>query len=200
MKNEINNLANRIVELQHSYTIGWQEDDNKTRPTDVFEALVVDQHKRNFDLWLEEDKAREPDASDASIAKVKRNIDKLNQKRNDMITELDLILEKSFFPNQAEDLPWNSETAGSIIDRLSIASLKVFYMNEQTKRDDASEQHIETCHQKVNKLQHQKQDLATALQTFFNDIAAGRKQNKLYRQFKMYNDPTLNPKIYGKKK
>lgn len=199
MNNQVSNLAEKVIELQHQYTIAWQDDNNAARPQDAFEALVVDQHKRNFDLWLEEDKAREPDVSDASIAQVKRSIDKLNQQRNDMVTELDIMLEEQYLPNQDEDLPWNSETAGSIIDRLSIASLKVFYMNAQTERDDASDEHIETCKQKVYKLQVQRQDLAAALQAFLDDIQAGKKQNKLYRQFKMYNDPTLNPKIYGKK-
>ena len=199
MNNQVNNLAKIIIDLQHQYTTEWHGAADSARPTNEFEALVVEQHKRNFDLWHQEDKAREPDVSDASIAQVKRNIDKLNQQRNDMVTELDLMLEKVFLPNQDEDLPWNSETAGSIIDRLSIASLKVFYMQAQTERDDASAEHIEKCKQKTYELGIQREDLATALQVFLNDIANGKKQNKLYRQFKMYNDPTLNPKIYGKK-
>ena len=134
MKNQIENLAGRIVELQHQYTVEWHVDDNAERPSDKFAALVVAQHKENFDLWHQEDKAREPGVSDASIAQVKRNIDKLNQKRNDMIVELDLAFEKNFFSQLDNgDLPWNSETAGSIIDRLSIASLKVFICRNKPK-------------------------------------------------------------------
>ncbi|MGH1541874.1 MAG: DUF4254 domain-containing protein [Arenicella sp.] len=194
------NLAQTIIELQHQFTIEWHDNDDAPRPINEFEALVVDQHKRNFDLWHQEDKAREPDVSDANIAQVKRNIDQLNQKRNDMVTELDIMLEQHYFPTaETDDLPWNSETAGSIIDRLSIASLKVFHMQEQTERSDASAEHIEKCKQKTYELEVQRHDLTHSLQLFFDDIVAGKKQNKLYKQFKMYNDPELNPKIYAKK-
>lgn len=196
---DIKTFGQDITQLQHDHTQCWHNAHEIDDSTDELSLMVVEQHKQNFDLWHEEDKAREPGAEDSVIANVKRNIDAFNQRRNDMVTEIDQYLaEHQLAPFQNEKLPWNSETLGSIVDRLSIASLKVFYMTEQTKRDDASEEHRQICKQKVAKLLLQRQDLATALQCFIDDIIAGRKQNKLYRQFKMYNDPTLNPKIYGK--
>lgn len=197
---EITQLATDVVELQHHYTVLWHVDNDAALPEDELSALVAGQHQQNFDLWHEEDKAREPEVNDADIAQVKRNIDALNQRRNDMITEIDIFLaENQLAAYQDESLPWNSETLGSIIDRLSIASLKVFHMAEQTQRTDASDEHIASCQQKLARLEEQRQDLATALQVFVSDIMNGVKQNKLYRQFKMYNDPSLNPRIYGKK-
>jgi len=193
------NIARNIVALQAKYTTDWHINPNSQLPSDELENLIVRQHQQNFDLWHEEDKAREPNVEDALIAQVKRNIDALNQRRNDMITEIDQRLaEIELADYQDDSLPWNSETLGSIIDRLSIASLKVFHMAEQAERADASEEHIASCTEKLYKLKLQEDDLATALQQFVDDIMAGKKQNKLYRQFKMYNDPSLNPKIYKK--
>ena len=197
----VSKIAQTVVELQDHYTKLWHVEHAAALPSHdrTFDALVAGQHQQNFDLWHEEDKAREPDVNDADIATVKRNIDALNQRRNDMITEIDVWLaEHDLSAYRNDDLPWNSETLGSIIDRLSIASLKVFHMREQTERDDASEEHVASCQQKLRRLSEQRDDLATALQVFVDDIVAGKKQNRLYRQFKMYNDPSLNPKIYGK--
>lgn len=196
----ISNLAKQTIELQARYTANWHSDPNCAFPNDELSRLIVGQHKQNFDLWHEEDKARDPDAADVTIAQVKRNIDGHNQRRNDMITEIDVWLaENELSQFQDQTLPWNSETLGSIIDRLSIASLKVFHMAEQTERTDASEEHVASCNEKLARLKIQEGDLGEALQAFISDIMSGKKQNKLYRQFKMYNDPTLNPKIYQKR-
>lgn len=193
----INSFSSRITSLHADYTERWHLSSNCTLPDNDFEHLIATQHKQNFDLWHEEDKAREPNAADKTIAQVKRNIDVLNQSRNDMITQIDEFLEKQIFNANTDcNLPWNSETIGSIIDRLSIASLKVYHMNEQAERQDANQEHVQICTQKTKQLEVQLNDLKQALQEFHDDILAGRKQNKLYRQFKMYNDPTLNPKIY----
>jgi hypothetical protein len=195
----INTFAEQVVELQAHYTALWHVEHDALLPTQALAALVAGQHKQNFDLWHEEDKAREPAVEDKDIARVKRNIDALNQCRNDMITEIDMRLAQGdLAQHQNSSRPWNSETLGSIVDRLSISSLKVFHMAEQTERADASPEHIVVCQQKLARLQEQTQDLAQALQVFIEDIIAGRKQNKLYQQFKMYNDPALNPRIYGK--
>jgi hypothetical protein len=190
-------FAQNIIDLQHHYTAEWHVNDDAKRPSQQLDALVVDQHKQNFDLWHEEDKAREPNVQDSTIAQVKRNIDKLNQSRNDMITQIDELLADTLFNTSDDSLPWNSETIGSIIDRLSIASLKLFHMQEQVDREDASQEHKANCSVKVAQLKIQRDDLATALQVFHDDVLNGKKQNKLYRQFKMYNDPSLNPKIYN---
>lgn len=199
MKLLIETVAIQIVELQAHYTALWHVEHDAEIPTEPLAELVAAQHKQNFDLWHEEDKAREPGVNDADIAQVKRNIDGLNQRRNDMITEIDIWLaEHDLAQYQDDSLPWNSETLGSIVDRLSISSLKVFHMAEQTERADASKEHIESCQQKLVRLEEQTNDLAQSLQLFVQNIMSGQKQNKLYRQFKMYNDPALNPLIYGK--
>ncbi len=194
-------FSSNVLETQDEFTTQWHLDsDAQYIGGDPLLKLVAKQHQFNFDLWHEEDKAREPNVSDATIATVKRNIDGLNQNRNDMITKIDEYLEDQHFSGNenSENLPWNSETIGSIVDRLSIASLKTFHMREQTERDDADEAHIANCAQKLERLLEQQNDLCIALRQLVDDVVAGKKQNKLYRQFKMYNDPALNSKIYNK--
>jgi hypothetical protein len=161
-----------------------------------------EQHRSNFDLWHEEDKARDPNADDAVIAAVKRRIDKLNQKRNDLIECLDEVLRRSLSAadvRPAKDAPWNTETPGAVFDRLSIAALRIFHMREQTVRRDASVKHRKNCVKKLNFLTRQRKDLELALKELLDDLAVGRKQLKLYKQHKMYNDPTLNPTLYRAK-
>lgn len=156
---------------------------------------------RNYSLWHEEDKARRTDVDDAMIAQVKRNIDRFNQQRNDLIERLDenilaWLLSRSDF---SDDLPINSETPGSIVDRISIFSLKVYHMNEDTLRDDIDEIHRARSLQRLLILREQRADLELALQSLLDEFLAGKRKMKLYRQFKMYNDPTLNPEVYRQK-
>jgi hypothetical protein len=200
----LQNLATEICIQQDKFTSSWHSDpENLLTDGSTLMIRVIEQHRFNFDLWHEEDKAREPGADNATIAGVKGRIDSLNQKRNDMVTVIDEYLDDRYFSpldnslNRNSDIPWNSETIGSIIDRLSIASLKNYHMHEQTERPDVDATHIASCTLKFERLVEQQNDLALALQCFIDDIFVGKKQNKLYRQFKMYNDPTLNPKIYG---
>lgn len=199
------NLAHTVASSQTNWTQLWH-DGNAARAPEPLLALVHDQHRANFELWHEEDKARAPDASDAQIATGKRAIDKLNQRRNDLIEQIDDAILAEIqrhialaAPKQSEG-GWNSETPGSIIDKLSILSLKVYHMREQTQRLDAAPQHLQKCRARLEVLERQHADLATALHTLLDDLCAGRKQMKLYRQFKMYNDPDSNPAIYGAKK
>lgn len=190
--------ASRVIELQDRYTSNWHDDPDSLTSGSAVEKLIIEQHRQNFELWHEEDKAREPGALDTEIAQVKRNIDVLNQRRNDMITEIDLHLaDNEFAHHRNEGSPWNSETVSSIVDRLSIASLKVYHMLEQVERKGTAQEHRQDCKQKLLQLRTQQSDLAQALQAFIDDIIAGNRQNKLYRQFKMYNDAALNPRIYG---
>jgi hypothetical protein len=195
---ELRLLAHKISACQTIWTQVWHGA-GAGQPADAFMSIVQDEHRRNFDLWHEEDKARAPDASDAQIATVKRSIDKLNQKRNDLIEKVDehlyAHLEQQKIAVQ-KDAHWNTETPGSVIDRLSILSLKVYHMREQTERLDATPAHIQKCRERLNVLTRQHEDLTTALQDLLNDLFAGRKQMKIYRQFKMYNDPDANPEIY----
>lgn len=157
-------------------------------------------HRFNNLLWDEEDLARRKDVADSEIAANKRAIDGYNQKRNDAIEKMDEVILSVFAQVQAQaDCRLNSETAGSMIDRISILALKIFHMGEQTRRTDASAEHIANCTAKLARLREQRSDLASCLEALLADCAAGKAYYKVYRQFKMYNDPTLNPYLYGAK-
>lgn len=191
-----------IILLSHEKCIdSWQIDNGDLIQCDNnLLHMIVEQHRQNYRLWNAEDLARAPNASDTEIANAKRLVDQLNQKRNDLITDIDILLANTLLaPFANEGLPWNSETIGSIIDRLSIAALKKFYMRKQAIRQSASSRHREACQLKLNTLIEQADDLAASLEKFIQGIVAGKLQNKLYRQFKMYNDPELNPSIYNAK-
>ena len=153
---------------------------------------------RNYLLWHEEDKARRTDVDDAVIASVKRSIDKLNQQRNDMIEKLDEEIlewvETRKKPGVTEEI--NSETPGSIVDRISILSLKIYHMDEDCARNDIGEAHRSNSQQKLAVLKMQREDLYHALVRLMSEYLNGHKQMKLYKQFKMYNDPLLNPELY----
>jgi len=201
-EDELRLLATKISGCQMIWTTLWHGVGGD-KPADALMMLVQDEHRRNFDLWHEEDKARAPDATDAQIATVKRAIDKLNQQRNDLIEKLDEHLFQELLKQGKTILPsapWNTETPGSVIDRLSILSLKVYHMREQAERLDATSEHIKKSQERLKILTRQHEDLTKALQNLLNDLFAGKKQMKIYRQFKMYNDPDANPSIYGAKK
>ncbi len=159
------------------------------------ESLVLQQHRANFDLWHEEDAARNPDASDAEIARVKHAIDRLNQQRNDLVEQIDLALLK-LTPDQNSAAPLHSETPGLIIDRLSILALKIFHTGEEAGRADATEAHRSRNRDRLAVLQAQRDDLVACLGELWAQIVSGQRRFKLYRQLKMYNDPTLNPVLY----
>jgi hypothetical protein len=196
------NRVQAIVELQKNTVAEWhlREIDNRH---EGFLGLVCLQHEQNFRLWHQEDVARSPDVTDAEMARVKRAIDKLNQRRNDLIEQLDDALLSELAATGVP--PWsgarlNTETPGSVIDRLSIISLRLYHMEEQTRRVDAEPSHMAKAKGRLAILREQHHDLAASLADLLADIFAGRKRLKVYRQFKMYNDPTMNPYLYGAKR
>jgi hypothetical protein len=157
-------------------------------------------HRFNTLLWDEEDQARRRDVADSAIAANKRAIDGYNQKRNDAIERIDEALLARLADVHPRDDAWhNSETAGAMIDRLSILSLKIFHMGVQTRRDDATAEHIAACRDKLARLTLQRADLVRCLDTLLEHAARGDAFWKVYRQFKMYNDPALNPYLYAKR-
>lgn len=150
----------------------------------------------NTALWHEEDKARDPDADDSNIADVKRKIDKLNAMRVNKVEEIDKVLYQSNRINN--EAPINSETVASIIDRLSILALKKYHMEYEANRKDAPGELRNKCAQKLIMINGQLIDLTNAYDQLIEDIKSGSRRYALYGQFKMYNDPELNPAIYKK--
>ncbi len=194
--------ASDLTQLQIDCVAKWHNEPI-ANPYDGFKRLVCQQHEFNYRLWHEEDVARSPEANDTRIAAVKRSIDQLNQQRNDMIEQIDdaiaALLEESGV-GDTTSLPINTETAGSAIDRLSIISLRLYHYAEQCNRSDVDEEHRVKMGIRTRLCQTQHADLSHSLQTLLDDLFAGRKQHKTYRQMKMYNDPSLNPEIYRAKK
>lgn len=166
-------------------------------------AIACQQHQYNYLLWHEEDIARSPDVTDAQIANVKRNIDRYNQLRNDWIEKVDDWLSddlQSRFVQCRPDAKLNTETPGSAIDRLSIISLRIYHLDEQLQRTDINDAHIEKVSQRIAICRLQHAELSDSLKELLEDIYAGVKKHRTYRQFKMYNDPTLNPYLYNRAK
>lgn len=150
--------------------------------------------------WHLEDIIRDPHIDPMEALGIKRRIDRSNQDRTDLVEQID-----SYFRQKCSDvtpLPdarLNTESPAWAVDRLSILALKIYHMREQTQRTDASEEHKARCQAKLNVLLEQQKDLSLAIDQLLEDIEEGRKYMKVYRQMKMYNDPSTNPVLYSKK-
>jgi hypothetical protein len=186
--------APTIAALQTTLTARWHE----TTPAvagEGFLRLVEENHLRNFSLWHEEDVARRDDLGFERVYHAKRNIDRFNQERNNFIEEMDRVIVAKLNP-PTTGCPRNSETPGMMIDRLSILALKEYHMNEDALRTDASPQHREKCAEKLARIRVQRTDLMLCVDDLLADVAARRRTFSVYFQFKMYNDPSLNPELY----
>jgi hypothetical protein len=192
-------------------TPGWPAALPATRDEDLWHWVQLN-HANNCRLWAEEDLARRTRVADAEIAANKRAIDRFNQARNDATERVDEWLLSALglvdATSARTDSPvarvpagarLNSETAGSMIDRLSILALKVDAMRQQTERRDVEEAHREASRGKLERLRQQREDLASCLDALLAEAAAGRAYFKVYRQFKMYNDPRFNPALVAER-
>ncbi len=192
----------------------------------IFQQTVVDYHKTDFidqpinnpypeksiefylylKNWIDtvqwhlEDIIRDPNIDPVEALAIKRRIDKSNQDRTDLVELidsyfLDLYKDVKILP----DAKINTESPAWAFDRLSILHLKIYHMRQETERTDTDEAHLQQCQKKLEILLEQQKDLSTAIEELLDDIANGRKYMKVYKQMKMYNDPDLNPVLYGKK-
>lgn len=174
---------------------GWLATGDQAEPQGLM-RWVARNHRCNALLWEQEDLARRTDVADAEIVKNKRAIDCYNQCRNDAIEALDEAILAAVSQVRVRPDAWiNSETAGSIIDRLSINSLKLHHMLLQTQRRDVDLPHRSSCAGKAKRLAEQRRHLLRCFQSLIEGMARGHCTYRPYHQFKMYNDPALNPHL-----
>ena len=150
--------------------------------------------------WHFEDIIRDPQIDPAEALVLKRRIDKSNQDRTDLVEQIDSYFREVYKDVKVQDdARINTESPAWAVDRLSILALKIYHMKEQVNRPEASAEHKAKCQAKLNVLLKQQVDLSTAIDQLLEDIEAGRKYMKVYRQMKMYNDPSTNPVLYNQK-
>lgn len=193
-------FVSQVADLHAQAVARWHTQPLDNPYTGVM-AVVCQQHQFNFQLWHEEDIARNPDVTDTRIAEVKRAIDGFNQQRNDWIERIDETFIQMLTAggvNATADARLNTETPGSAVDRLSIMTLRIYHLREELDRDDIDDLHIAKVQEKLRRCGVQHADLSRSLSELLVDIFAGEKVLKVYRQMKMYNDPTLNPELYRK--
>ena len=189
--------ANRIFNQAIADYHRWDDVDHPME--NPYEAGSLDAllyHKNWIDTvqWHLEDIIRNPEIDPVEALAIKRRIDKSNQDRTDMVEYVDsYMLEKYKEVVVAADARLNTETPAWAIDRLSILALKIYHMGVEAKREDVSDEHRAACQKKLDVLLSQQVDLSRAIEELIEDIEAGRKYMKTYKQMKMYNDPALNP-------
>lgn len=149
--------------------------------------------------WHFEDIIRDPNINPSDALTLKRRIDKSNQDRTDLVEQIDTYFRQLYSDvKPLDNATINTESPAWAVDRLSILALKIYHMKEQTERKDVDTEHLAKCQAKLEVLQEQQVDLSTAIDQLLEDISAGRKYMKVYRQMKMYNDPSTNPVLYKK--
>lgn len=149
--------------------------------------------------WHFEDIIRDPEIDLVEALALKRRIDKSNQDRTDLVEQIDSYFRELYKEVKVDaDARINTESPAWAVDRLSILALKIYHMKEQAERTDATPEHVAKCKAKLSVLLEQQKDLSTAIDQLLEDIAAGRKYMKVYRQMKMYNDVDTNPVLYKK--
>jgi len=164
------------------------------------EGILYAKNRIDAVQWHLEDIIRDPDIDPVEALALKRRIDRSNQERTDMVEELDSYFRTLYSGVEvAADATINTESPAWALDRLSILALKIYHMAAEAGRADASEEHRARCAAKLAVLEEQRTDLVSAIGALLDDIAAGRKYMKVYRQMKMYNDADTNQELYGAK-
>lgn len=174
---------------------------NNPYSNDTFEHLLYLKNWIDTVQWHYEDIIRDPNIDPVAALTLKRKIDASNQERTDMVEFIDSFFLKKYSDVKVKDsAKINSESPAWAFDRLSILALKIYHMNEEVTRKDASKEHVANCQVKLNILLEQQKDLTTAIDDLLTDIQNGDKYMKVYKQMKMYNDDDLNPILYQNKK
>lgn len=196
-----NKIFQEVIEKYHEVNTVDQPFSNPYNPdTDLIEHLLYRKCWIDTVQWHYEDIIRDPNIDPVVALKLKRQIDASNQDRTDMVEYVDsYFLEKFADVKVQEGATINTESPAWGIDRLSILALKVYHMNEEATREDASQEHKVACQTKLDILLEQRVDLSSAIDQLLEDIAQGKKYMKVYKQMKMYNDDELNPVLRGKK-
>jgi hypothetical protein len=187
-----------IASLHQECILRWNNEGITSHYQD-FLALVEENHAFNYQLWNAEDRARRNDMGFEFVYLAKREIDQFNQQRNNRMEAMDEWLFIRLDPPKAGACPVHSETPGMMIDRLSIMALKAYHMNLQVTRQDVTEAHRQGCQQKYQTILTQRQQLLDCLDHLIQEVKGKSRTFRVYHQFKMYNDPTLNPQLYAAK-
>ncbi|MDV6235047.1 DUF4254 domain-containing protein [Leptospira ellisii] len=195
--------ANSVVSVFRQSVVDWHKKESTSPnpfPADSIESILYSKNQIDTIQWHVEDEIRRPDLPDKELVGFKRQIDKLNQERTDLVEILDDRI-SAVYKDVARKpgARMNSETPAWLIDRMSILELKIYHMEEQTQRKDADQTHIGACRRKLDVLLEQRDDLSRCLDELLDDLRTGDKFYKVYRQMKMYNDQNLNPSLYSKK-
>jgi len=193
---EVNEIFDRVIKDFHIYD---DVDHVYVNPYEFGSLPYLLYHKCWIDTvqWHLEDLIRDPDILPEKALEIKRRIDASNQDRTDQVEKID-----DFFVEQVKDVSFrtdakiNTESPAWAIDRLSILALKIFHMKEQVERKGVGKTHQQSSQEKLDSLLVQRRDLSQAISELIQDIQAGNRHMKVYRQMKMYNDPSLNPVLY----
>lgn len=199
-------FAEKSYSIFEQSVADYHIDDDVDAPTrqpyapDSIEGVLYAKNRIDAVQWHLEDIIRDPEIDPVAALALKRRIDRSNQERTDMVEELDTYFRTLYADvNVAPDATINTESPAWAFDRLSILALKIYHMEAEVNRPDATPEHRARCAAKLAVLTEQRADLISAIDALLDDIAAGRKYMKVYRQMKMYNDADTNPVLYGAK-
>lgn len=193
-------IFNRSIDDYHLKNDVNAQISNPYSESDLIEHLLYKKNWIDTVQWHLEDIIRDPEIDPNEALRIKRWIDRSNQERTDMVEYVDSwFLQKYGDVKIQDDARINTESPAWAIDRFSILSLKIYHMKEEANRTEASAEHRANCQKKLDVLLEQHSDLSTAIEELIEDIEAGKKYMKVYKQMKMYNDEELNPVLYKKK-